>query len=217
MSAEATPDQKFQIQANEDAANARRYGLIFIIAGFALQILHFFKLPLPGFTAMLIVAAVILIGAGILFILGSYTVPQNRTEFIRRFQNTMLDHNPERRLWAAQRLVGYVREANFTKDEILDVARHAAKMVKNPDVSERYKPYVAVDHIILLRELAVNVEMDKHVRKDFIRVVKPLTKMEGLSDDAYEVLSDAIAYHPDKLPIQAYSDLRKQKDESGRT
>lgn len=213
MSRTKTIDQEILEEVQSDAKKTRSYGVIFIISGLALQILHLFPLPIRGFPFMLIIAGIILVGSGILFILGSLTVPRNRTEIISRLQKVMLDKNPDRRLWAAQRLVGYAKEANFTKNEILSLAKHAAKMVKNPPVNQTYRPYVAVDHIILLREIAVSVPMDKHLRRDFVRIIKPLQNIEEFGDEAYEVLADAIAYHPEKLPVQAYSDLRKQKDE----
>ena len=55
--------------------------------------------------------------------------------------------------------------------------------------------------------------MDRHVRRDFVRIVRPLLKMKNLSSEAYELLADAIAYHPDKLAVQAFADLQQMKEE----
>ena len=74
--------------------------------------------------------------------------------------------------------------------------------------------YIAVDHIILIREIAVSVEMNKHLRKDFVKIIKPIQKIEGFPDEAYEMLADAIAYHPSKLPIQAYLDYQKDSSKN---
>ena len=56
-------------------------------------------------------------------------------------------------------------------------------------------------HIVVLREIAVSVKMNKHVRKEFITIIKPLKKIEGFPDEAYELLSDTIGYHPGKLAV----------------
>ena len=74
--------------------------------------------------------------------------------------------------------------------------------------------YIAVDHLILLREIAVGVNMNKYVRKDFVKIIKPLQKIDGFPDEAYEILADAIAYHPSKLPVQAYLDYQKDSSEN---
>lgn len=205
-------DQYYLSQVKNEGQRTLRYGILFIIGGLLIQLLHLVKIPVQGFTFMVIIAGIILVGAGILFILGSFTVPKTRAELIARLQNIMLDHNPERRLWAAQRLVGYAKDANFAKEEVLALARHAAKMVKENPVREPYNQYVSVDHIILLREMAVSVPMNKHTRKDFVRIITPLQKIKGFGDEAYTVLADAMAYHPSKLPVQAYADLQKMED-----
>ncbi|MHA2248743.1 MAG: hypothetical protein ACXAD7_00205 [Candidatus Kariarchaeaceae archaeon] len=195
----------------QDAKRARQWSYSFIISGIALQLLHFLSLPIRGVQAMVITAGIILVASGLLFYLGSRSVPTTRPEIIKRLQTTMLEKNPKRRLWAAQRLVGYAKDANFSKKEIVGLAKHAGKIVSTYAEYTNYKQFIAADHIILLREIAISVPMDKHVRSDFVRVIKPLQKIKGFQDEVYEVLSDAIAYHPSKLPVQAYSDLMKEK------
>ncbi len=44
--------------------------------------------------------------------------------------------------------------------------------------------------------------------------IKPLQKIDGFPDEAYEILADAIAYHPSKLPVQAYLDYQKDSSEN---
>jgi len=208
-----TIDQLFLLKARADARKTRMIGVLLILGGAALQLLHLLDASISGFKIMVIVAGVITAGSGILFILGSTTVPKNRGEFVRRFQKAMLDTDPDRRLWGAQSLIGYMKQANFTKEDILRVARYTAAVIENPPVADKYKEYIAGDHLLLLREMAVSVDIDKHTRKDFVRIIRPLMKMKNLSSEAYELLADAVSYHPDKLPIQAFSDLQKIKEE----
>jgi hypothetical protein len=206
-------DQRLILEAREDARKTKIYGIGFIILGSLLQLLHFVNLPVQGFPFMVIIAGVISIGAGILFILGSTTIPTTRSEFVARFQKIMLTLDPERRLWAAQRLVGYAKSANFTKADIIRMTQYTVSIIQDPPVADIYKQYIAGDHLILLREMAVSIKMDKKTRKEFQQTVRPLKKIKGLSDEAYELLADAMAYHPDKLPIQAFADLQKIEKE----
>lgn len=207
-------DQSLIEDIAQDAKRAKLWGLTLIVGGLLLQVLHLFPLPISGLKAMLIVSGVILIGSGTLFYLGSFSVPTNRREIIERLQKTMLDKNPERRLWAAQRLVGYSKDANFTKKEIVGLAKHVIKIINELPIENPYGQYIAADHVVLLREIAVSVPMDKHIRRDFVRIIKPLQKIKGFQNEVYEVLSDAIAYHPNKLPVQAYADLQKENEDT---
>lgn len=78
----------------------------------------------------------------------------------------------------AQGLVGYAKQANFSKEDILDITKYTVNIVMKPPVKDIYKEYIMGDHLILLREIAVSVKMDKHTRKEFIRNVKPLMKLK---------------------------------------
>ncbi|MHA2503236.1 MAG: hypothetical protein ACXAE3_10225 [Candidatus Kariarchaeaceae archaeon] len=210
---ELTVDQQLILEARKDARQTRLYGIGFIILAAVSQLLHFVKLPVQGFPFMVIIAGIIFLGAGILFIMGSYTVPTNRSEFVGRLQKIMLTLDPERRLWAAQRLIGYAKSANFTKNDILRMTQYTVAIIQDPPVADIYKEYIAGDHLILLREMAVNIKMDRNTRREFQKIIRPLNKVKGLSDEAYELLADALAFHPDKLAVQAFSDLKKINEE----
>ncbi len=93
----------------------------------------------------------------------------------------------------AQGLVGYAKQANFSKEDILDITKYTVNIVMKPPVKDIYKEYIMGDHLILLREIAVSVKMDKHTRKEFIRNVKPLMKLKNLSDEGYQLLADSVS------------------------
>ncbi|OLS27814.1 MAG: hypothetical protein HeimC2_10080 [Candidatus Heimdallarchaeota archaeon LC_2] len=209
MSKHISADLAIMKEIAEDAAQTKNWGIVLILSGLLIQTLHVFKIPVNGIWILLILTGLILAAFGIRFLLVTTSLPKNRMEIIYRFQLLMLSKNPDRRLWAAQRLIGYAKSANFTKEEIYSLSRHAKKIVEQPPVEQQYMGYIAVDHLILLREIAVGVKMNKHVRKDFIKIIKPLQKIVGFPDEAYEILADAIAYHPSKLPVQAYLDYQK--------
>lgn len=196
-------------EMNRDIGKTKNWGYTFIASGILLQALHFLLNLIDGFTFMLIMTGVILVISGMLFILGTSSVPKSRGDVVQRLEKIMLTKNPKRRLWAAQRLVGYAKDANFSKEEILSLTRELVRVVKNPPVHQKYRLFVAVDHIVVLREIAVSVKMNKHVRKEFTTIIKPLKKIEGFPDEAYELLSDTIGYHPSKLAVHAYEDYKK--------
>ncbi|MCE7733256.1 MAG: hypothetical protein GPJ54_00165 [Candidatus Heimdallarchaeota archaeon] len=214
MSKELSVDRAMMKEISENAIQTRNWGIVLILSGLLIQTLHIFPIPVGGIEYLLLLTGVILVAFGIRFILVTTSLPKNRKDLIERFQLLMLDKSPDRRLWAAQRLIGYAKSANFSKDEILSLARHAKKVVEMPPVDEKFMGYVAVDHLILIREIAVGIEMNKHLRKDFVKIIKPLQKIEGFPDEAYELLADAIAYHPSKLPVQAYLDYQKENSEN---
>lgn len=214
MAKELSVDRAMMQEISENAVQTRNWGIVLILSGLLIQTLHIFPIPVGGIEYLLLLTGVILIAFGIRFILVTTSLPKNRKDLVKRFQLLMLDKSPDRRLWAAQRLIGYAKSANFTKDEILSLTRHAKKVVEMPPVEPKFMGYVAVDHLILIREIAVGVDMNKHLRKDFVRIIKPLQKIEGFPDEAYELLADAIAYHPSKLPIQAYLDYQKDSSEN---
>ncbi len=205
-------DKALFMELNQDVIRARIWGITFIVSSILLQSLHFILDLISGFRFMLILTGVIFFIIGILFVLGTSSVPRSRSEIMARLQKIMLENNPKRRLWAAQRIVGYMKDGNFSKQEILEVTRNITKNAKNPPVPPRYAPYITVDHIVVLREIAVSVSMNKHVRKDFVNIIRPLKKIEGLPEEANALLLDAIAYSPSKLPIQAYNDLLKENE-----
>ena len=93
------------------------------------------------------------------------------------------------------------------------MTQYTVSIIQDPPVADMYKEYIAGDHLILLREMAVSINMDKNTRRDFQKIIRPLKNIKGLSDEAYELLADAMAYHPDKLPIQAFADLKKIEEE----
>ena len=214
MSKELSVDRAMMNEISENAIQTRNWGIVLILSGLLIQTLHIFPIPVGGIEYLLLLTGVILVAFGIRFILVTTSLPKNRKDLVERFQLLMLDKSPDRRLWAAQRLIGYAKSTNFSKDEILSLARHAKKVVEMPPVDSRFMGYVAVDHLILIREIAVGIEMNKHLRKDFVKIIKPLQKIEGFPDEAYELLADAIAYHPSKLPIQAYLDYQKDSSEN---
>jgi len=208
-------DQAMLQEIAADANQAKQWGFAFLGSSLLMLVLFLFPLPIKGFSILIISTSIILGVTGILFLMGSTTTPKDRKGIVERLQKTMLDKNPNRRLWAAQRLVGYVKDSNFIKEDILELAYHARKVIKTDPEVNRLQKYIAVDHIILLREILVSVPMNKHVRKDFVEIIKPLRKLEWLPEDAVEILADAIAFHPSKLPVQAYLDYeRENKDNS---
>ncbi|MEC8704999.1 MAG: hypothetical protein VXX61_04775 [Asgard group archaeon] len=209
-----TTDQLLLDNVNKDAKKSKIVGFLLILFAGLIQFLGVLDFNIQGFRVMVVLIGVILFGSGVLFILGSYTVPQNRKEFVKRFQKAMLDFDPDERLWGAQGLVGYAKQANFSKEDILDITKYTVNIVMKPPVKDIYKEYIMGDHLILLREIAVSVKMDKHTRKEFIRNVKPLMKLKNLSDEGYQLLADSVSYHPEKLPVQAYFDLKKLEDEN---
>ena len=190
---------------------ARLWGFTMILAGIILQLLHLFAIPVNGFQFMIIISGIILCGAGILFLMGSSSVPKSRTEIVYRLQKIMQNTNPKRRLWAAQRLVGYLKDGNFSKDEKFIIVNDALRLINNPTAGSKYQHYILVDHIIFLREFLINVKLNKHERKEFTRLVKPLEKIKGLPDEVNNIIMDIIVYDPKKLPIQAYSDYLNTK------
>ncbi len=210
MSSIPSVDQIIIQEIKEDAKQVQKWAVIFFISSLLLQFLHLLDPPIWGFRSMLIVAGLILFGASILFYLGSISIPQNRSQIIARLQKIMLDKNPKRRLWAAQRLIGYIKEANFTRNEILEVTLYHVNIIKEPPYSDPYRKYIATDHIIVLREIAVSVPMDKHTRKEFVKIVKALKKLKDITDEGAELLTDAIAYDPNKSPAQAIADLHDE-------
>ncbi len=214
MSKQISADQAMIIEIADDAAQTKNWGFVLILSGLLIQSLHLFSIPIWGIEYLLILTGLVFVSFGIRFILVATSLPKNRKEIIHRFQLLMLNKNPDRRLWAAQRLVGYAKTANFSKGEILSLARHAKKVIEQPPVEHQYMGYIAVDHLILIREIAVGVKMNKHVRKDYVKIIKPLQKIEGFPEEAYEILADAIAYHPSKLPVQAYIDYQKDTSEN---
>ena len=206
-------DQTIIAEISEDAKRAKTWGIVLMMSGLLIQLFHTFTLPFSGVRAMLILTGLILFGFGFLFFMGSQNVPRNRKEIIFRLQRVMADENPKRRLWAAQRLIGYAKEANLTKEEILEMTHFAKKAVKSPGGKFAYKGFVAVDHLIFIREMAVSVPMNRHLRKEFVQIIKPLQKLTTLPDEGQALLADAISYHPSKLPVQAYADIKKLKEE----
>lgn len=207
-------DEAIIAEIRQDAEKTRVWAFVLMSSGLFIQIFHAFDLPIIGLKSMLILFGSILFISGILFYLGSYSVPTNRREIIDRFQKIMLDKKPDRRLWAAQRLVGYLKDANLTKEEIINIIRYTKKQVEQSSVSMHLQPYISADHVVLLREIAVSVPMNKHIRKEFVRIIKPLQKLQGFPDEVYELLADAIAYHPSKLAVQAYLDYNKENKDS---
>ncbi|MHA2089633.1 MAG: hypothetical protein ACW98K_02140 [Candidatus Kariarchaeaceae archaeon] len=203
-------DQALITEIIQDAKRARQWAAVLFFSAILLQIFHILDLNIAGITIMIVLAGIILITSSMLFYIGSLSIPTNRAEIIARLQKTMEDKNPKRRLWAAQRLVGYAKDANFSKETILGLAVHATRIVKNPPHGHSYGRYVAADHIIFLREIAIAVPMNRHLRREFVSIIRPLKKIEGFPDEVYEVLTDAIAYHPDKGPTQAYLDLERE-------
>ena len=175
-----TTDQLLLDNVNKDAKKSKIVGFLLILFAGLIQFLGVLDFNIQGFRVMVVLIGVILFGSGVLFILGSYTVPQNRKEFVKRFQKAMLDFDPDERLWGAQGLVGYAKQANFSKEDILDITKYTVNIVMKPPVKDIYKEYIMGDHLILLREIAVSVKMDKHTRKEFIRNVKPLMKLKNL-------------------------------------
>ncbi|MHA2028742.1 MAG: hypothetical protein ACW99Q_05075 [Candidatus Kariarchaeaceae archaeon] len=206
-------DQAMIQEIADNAVQTKNWGIVLIISGLLIQVLHIFSIPIWGIEYLLILTGLVLFVFGVRFLLVTASLPKNRTEIVTRFQLLMLNENPDRRLWAAQRLIGYAKTANFTKDEVLALTRHAKRIIEDPPVEQRFMGYVAVDHLILIREIAVGIKMNKHVRKDFVKLIKSLQKIEGFPDEAYELLADAIAYHPSKLPVQAYLDYQKESSE----
>lgn len=201
-------DQALLQEIAADANQAKQWGLAFLGSSILILVLFLFPLPIKGFSILIISTSIILGVTGILFLMGSTTTPTDRKGIVERLQKVMLDKNPKRRLWAAQRLVGYVKDSNFIKEDILELAYHARKVIKTDPDTSKLQRYIAVDHIILLRELLVSVSMNKHVRKDFVEIIKPLRNLDWLPEDAVEILADAIAYHPSKRPAQAYFDYK---------
>ena len=190
---------------------ARLWGITMILAGIIIQLLHLFEIPISGFQFMVILSGTILGGAGFLFLMGATSVPKSRAEIVERLQKIMQNTNPNRRLWAAQRLIGYLRDGNFSKEEKLSITRDALRLINNPIKESKYQHYIVVDHIIFLREFSINVKMDKIERKEFTRLVKPLESIKDLPDEVNNIIMDIIVYDPKKLPIQAYSDYLKNK------
>jgi len=207
---EESIDQKLIREIKTDAEQAKKWGYTFMISSIMMQFLHFFQLPILGFTSMIIIIGIILMGSGIIFYFGASTIPQNREQIILRLQGVMKHHDPKRRLWASQRMIGYMKEGNFSKDELLTITREACKVVKLPLDLNKYQEYIAVDHIIFIREIAVGITMPKDTRREFKAKIKQLLKVKFLPEKAYELLADAIAYHPNKLPIQAFADYERE-------
>jgi hypothetical protein len=185
---------------------ARLWGFTMLLAGIILQLLHLFEVPINGIQFMIIISGIILGGAGILFLLGSSSVPKSRADIVNRLQKIMQNTNPNRRLWAAQKLIGYLRDGDFSKDEKFEIVNDTLRLINNPTAGSKYHHYIQVDHIIFLREFSINVKLNKHERKEFSRLVKPLEKIKGLPDEVNNIIMDIIVYDPKKLPIQAYSD-----------
>lgn len=212
MSLQVPLDRQIINELTNDAKEARNWGIVLILSGLIIQLLHYVDIKITGITLMLFLTGGILIVSGILFTMGSFNVPKTRKELIIRLQKVMMDSNPKRRLWAAQRLIGYAKDANLAKQEILALATHGKKVVQNPPGRQVYQGYIAVDHLIFLREMAVSIPMNKHVRKQFVQILRPLQKIKDMPAEGQEMLADAISYHPSKLPIQAFADLEKLKE-----
>ena len=63
---------------------------------------------------------------------------------------------------------------------------------------------------IATQDLEVNTKnRDASIKADYIKY-GPL----NLSDEGYQLLADSVSYHPEKLPVQAYFDLKKLEDEN---
>lgn len=212
MSLQVPLNQQIINELTRDAQEARNWGIVLIIGGLLVQLLHYVDIRFSGITFMLVLTGGIMVVSGIFFTFGSFNVPKNRKQLITQLQKVMMDSNPKRRLWAAQRLIGYAKGAQLSKQEILALATHGKRVVKNPPGKNAYKPYIAVDHLVFLREMAVSIPMTKHVRKDFVQIIRPLQKIKEMPDEGQEMLADAISYHPSKLPIQAFADLEKLKE-----
>lgn len=204
-------DTKLADEIYQNYKQARLWGSTMILSGAILQLLHLFEIPINGFLFMVIISGVILGGAGILFLMGSSSVPKSRAGIVKRLQGIMQNTNPNRRLWAAQRLIGYLRDGNFSMDEKQSIVIDALKVVNSPISGSKYQHYIMVDHIIFLREYSINVKLNKNERKDFTRLVKPLEKIKGLPNEVNNIIMDIIVYDPKKLPIQAYSDYLRAK------
>ena len=86
-----TTDQLLLDNVNKDAKKSKIVGFLLILFAGLIQFLEVLDFNIQGFRVMVVLIGVILFGSGILFILGSYTVPQNRKEFVKRFQKAMLD------------------------------------------------------------------------------------------------------------------------------
>lgn len=212
MSKAISADKFLFQEMNQDIKRARLWGISFIITGLLIQSFHFILSLISGFRFMLILTGIIFVIIGVLFIMGTTSVPKTRNDILRRLLLVMQERNPKRRLWAAQRLVGYLKDGNFSKEEILDTTSTLVNHALHPDVPNRFVSYVAVDHIIVLREIAVTVPMNKHTRKEFVSMIRVLKKIPNLPEDAENILLDAITFSPNKLPVQAYNDLLNEKD-----
>ena len=134
MSKELSVDRAMMQEIADDAVQTRNWGIVLILSGLLIQTLHVFSIPIWGIEYLLIITGLVLVAFGIRFIQVATSLPKNRSEIVKRFQLLMLDKRPDRRLWAAQRLIGYAKSANFTRDEIISLTRHAKKVVENPPV-----------------------------------------------------------------------------------
>ncbi len=94
-----TTDQLLLDNVNKDAKKSKIVGFLLILFAGLIQFLGVLDFNIQGFRVMVVLIGMILFGSGVLFILGSYTVPQNRKEFVKRFQKAMLDFDPDERLW----------------------------------------------------------------------------------------------------------------------